>query len=123
MAASTYAKNVMLDAVVRGQAPASSATHLSLHTGDPGVTGASEITGGSPAYARRTITWNAASGGSIDDNVVGSAFDIPAGTTVTHWGTWDALSGGNFIIGGALSVPEPFGAQGTYTPTDLDISM
>jgi len=113
----------MLDAAIRGQAPASSATHVSLHTADPGTTGANEVTGGAPAYARRTITWNAAATRSIDDNVISAAFDVPAGTTVTHFGTWDALSAGNFMVGGALSSTESYGAQGTYTLTDTDISM
>jgi hypothetical protein len=37
------------------------AGYLSLHTADPGTTGANEVSGGS--YARQAITWNAASGG------------------------------------------------------------
>ena len=35
-------------------------THFSLHTADPGATGASEVTGGSPAYARKAAVWAAA---------------------------------------------------------------
>lgn len=122
MAVSTYAKNVILDAIVRGVAPASSATYLSLHTADPGSTGASEVAGGSPAYARTAITWNPASGGSIDD-ATSSALNVPGSTTVTHFGLWDALSAGNFLMGGALPVPETFGAQGTYTPSNVALSI
>lgn len=92
------------------------ATHASLHTADPGTTGASEVTGGSPAYARKAITWAAASGGS--KTLTGTVtFDVPAATTVTHAGTWSAISAGTFRGGGALSVSEVFGAQGTYTLT------
>jgi hypothetical protein len=35
-------------------------THLSLHTASPSTTGANEATGGSPAYARKSVTFNAA---------------------------------------------------------------
>ena len=38
---------------------------ISVHTGSPGTTGASEATGGAPAYARKATTWGAASGGTI----------------------------------------------------------
>lgn len=71
---------------------------ISLHTGDPGTTGANEATGGSPAYARKTTTWT---GGTSDGEVTGSAvvFDVPAGT-YTHMGVW---AGSTFIGGAALS--------------------
>lgn len=92
------------------------ATHASLHTADPGTTGASEVSGGSPAYSRKAITWAASSGGSKTLSAT-VAFDVPGGVTVTHAGTWSALSGGTFRGGGALAAAESFGAQGSYTLT------
>lgn len=92
------------------------ATHASLHTADPGITGASEVTGGSPAYARKAITWAAASGGS--KTLTGTVtFDVPPATTITYVGTWSAISAGTFRGGGSLAATEVFGAQGTYTLT------
>jgi hypothetical protein len=41
-------------------------------------------------------------------------FDVPAATTVTHCGTWSAISAGTFR-GGGTTTNETFGAQGTYT--------
>lgn len=91
--------------------------YLSLHTADPGTTGASEATGGSPAYARQQTTWT---GGAADGNVAGSqvTFDAPAGT-YTHFGIWSAATGGTFIGGAALSSSVTLGAQGQvkHTPT------
>lgn len=63
---------------------------LSLHAGDPGVTGANELYGGSPAYSRATTTWTA---GAADGSVTGSEveFNIPPGSptvTPTHLGCW-----------------------------------
>jgi hypothetical protein len=90
------------------------ATHASLHIGDPSTTGANEVSGGSPAYARKAITWSAASGGSKTLTAT-VTFDVPSATTVTHAGTWSALAAGTFRGGAALSASEVFGAQGTYT--------
>lgn len=78
-----------------------SGSWISLHTGDPGTTGANEVTGGSPAYARKQTTWT---GGTSDGVVAGSAvsFDVPAGT-YTHIGVWTAATSGTFVGGFALS--------------------
>lgn len=94
--------------------------YLSLHTADPGTTGTSEATGGSPAYARKQTTWGSPSGGAITGSSV--TFDVPAGT-YTHWGRWTAVTGGTFRDGGALSSSVTLSAQGqvvapiTYTET------
>jgi hypothetical protein len=66
----------------------------SLHSGDPSTTGANELTGGSPAYARKAITYAAASGGQRS-NSAAILFDVPA-TTVTHVGLWSAVTAGTF---------------------------
>lgn len=91
------------------------ATHASLHTADPGATGTSEVTGGTPAYARKALTWSAASGTTKAAAQV--TFDVPAGTTVTHFGLWSASTSGTFRGGAALSASNVFGAQGTLLVT------
>ena len=90
------------------------ATHVSLHTADPGTTGTSEVTGGSPAYARKAATWTA---GTVDGVVtVTVTFDVPASTTVTHVGLWTALTGGSFLDKAAVT-SQAFASQGTYQVT------
>lgn len=116
MAFTDAAKHVMLNEL------ATVAVFASLHTGDPGTTGASEVTGGSPAYARKAITWNAAASGALDSSNAPS-FDVPAGTTVSHAGFWSAVTGGTFYGGNALSASETFTGQGTYSLTDADLSI
>lgn len=88
---------------------------ISAHTGDPGSTGASEVTGGT--YARKQTTWGAASSGDQVGSLV--TLDIPAGTTVTHWGVWSAVSGGTFRGGFSITPSEGFGTAGALnvTPT------
>lgn len=109
------AKNLMLDAL------AAVAVFASAHSGNAGTTGANEISGGSPAYARKAITWNAASGGALDNNA-NPVFDIPGGSTVAEIGLSSALSGGTFY-GSADVTDEAFAGQGTYTVTDFDITL
>lgn len=70
-------------------------THVSLHSGDPSTTGANELTGGSPAYARKAVTWAAAASGQRASSGA-LTFDVPASTTCYHVGFWDALTVGNF---------------------------
>lgn len=71
------------------------ATYASLHTADPGTTGTSEVTGGAPAYARKSLTWAA---GSVDGVVTASAtFDVPSSTAVTYAGLFTAVTAGTFL--------------------------
>lgn len=112
---STLGKNAMLNAL------GALAGFVSLHTGDPGDNGANEISGGSPAYARKAGTWNAASGGSLD-NSNAPVFDVPAATTVSWVGFWSLASGGVFY-GAANVTDKVFANQGTYTLTDADIDL
>ena len=103
---SAAAKNAMLDAL------GTLVTHLSLHSANPGATGASELSGGTPAYARIEATWNAASTGSKTLSNTPD-FDVPAGSTVSHVGLWSAATGGTWY--GYVDVTdEVFAAQGTY---------
>ncbi len=102
MAFSTAARNTAVAAI------AANARWISLHTADPGTTGASEVAGST----RAQTTYPAPVGGATTGSP--AAVQVPAGGTYTHWGSWDASSGGNFQTGGALPAPETYGAPGTY---------
>lgn len=86
-------------------------THVSLHSGDPGTTGANEISGGSPAYARKAENFAAAASGETA-TAADLTFDVPA-ATVAHVGYWTALTGGTFL-GSDPVTNEVFAAQGQY---------
>lgn len=70
------------------------ADHISIHTSYSN-SGGNEATGGSPAYARLNLSWDAASG-RIADNTNAEQFDLPAGT-YGYLGFWDALTVGTFL--------------------------
>jgi len=80
-------------------------TQASAHTGYPGTTGANEVTGGAPAYARQSIVVNTSSGGirALNAAVV---FDVPA-CTVRFFGYWN----GSTFVG--------YAANGGATPKNF----
>lgn len=88
---------------ITGQAELSapSSTVISIHSGDPGATGANEHA--YSGYARQAVTWNAASLGVPASNDGDITFPAaPAGgITISHIGIWD--DGGTFIMGIAIA--------------------
>lgn len=115
MGASTYTKNNILKALLRGETfPLPTGTYISLHTADPGVTGTSEVTTGAwPGYVRRKAEVESAVGTGwsnpttgVSTNAKQVTFPRQDGTgniTVTHFAIWDALSGGNCLETAPLS--------------------
>lgn len=100
----TTLKNLMLGAVAT--ASATNPDFGSLHTAYS-TTGTNEVTGGSPAYARKALTWAAPSGGAVALAATFPVWDVPAATTIGWWGGWDAVTTGTFLYmlplgGGAL---------------------
>jgi hypothetical protein len=124
MTTSTYAGNAILNLFLRGVAVTPpTEVYISLHTGDPGANGANEVTTGAwPSYARQ----DAAQGGAIAtgfseatakattnlEQLLYAANDGASEVVVTHFGIWDAATGGNFIHGDPLDAPK------TYFPSD-----
>lgn len=90
-------------------------TFISLHTGNPGTTGANEATGGS--YARKATVWAA---GTEDGVINGSqvTIDVAPGT-YTHYGVFSLVTGGVFVDWQALATPIVMSIAGQIkvTPT------
>ena len=89
------------------------ATHAALYTTVPGASAGTEVTGGSPAYARKAITWGAASNGVITATVT---FDVPSGVTIAGAGVHTALTAGTYLDGAAVT-SQAFASQGQYSLT------
>lgn len=68
-------------------------TWISLHTADPGDTGANEVVGGS--YARQPIAWSTATGRSTSNSATVTWTGLPAIPSMAYCCIWTAVSGGS----------------------------
>ena len=115
---STYLSHALLNHTFRGVEYTRPGTSIytSLHTADPGLTGASEVSGN--AYARVNVTaWDAPSNGATA-NTNNITYPTPTPSdwgTITHKGIWDASTGGNFLIAANL--------DSAGTPTTAEIAI
>ena len=72
--------------------------YLSLHTGDPVTTGASEGTDG-----RKAITFGSSSGGTQASTNSQSWSSAVGGQTYGFFGVWTAVTAGSYLRGGTLT--------------------
>lgn len=90
------------------------ATHGAVYTTAPGGSAGTEPSGGSPAYARKALTW---APGTVDGVVTATAtFDIPSGTTIVGVGLHTAITAGTYLDGASVT-SQTFASQGTYQVT------
>ncbi len=118
------AKHRMLNHLVGNAATDAPITHASLHTAFP-ATATNEITGGSPAYARKPLTYETAAGTELAGGVDVTAqpvFDVPGNVTVSAVGFWTALTAG-VLMADTDVTDEVYAAQGTYTLNDADLRI
>lgn len=90
------------------------AAYGAVYTTAPGATAGTEPSGGSPAYARKALSWTAS---TVDGVVTATAtFDIPSGTTVVGVGVHTAVTAGTYLDGASVT-SQAFASQGTYQVT------
>lgn len=109
-------KNTMLDQL------GSVGGFAAVHNVDAPTDNTTEPSGGSPAYARKAITFAAASGGSKALNGTLPTFDIPAGFTVKSVAIWSLVTGGT-LYGYWDVTDEVYAGQGTYAASSGSISL
>lgn len=94
MGLSANGEGVVLAALLAGR-------FVSLHTADPGNTGASEVpTSGGTAYARQSAAFvSSGANPTVYSNSALIQFPIAEASwgTITHFGLWSASSGGTFL--------------------------
>jgi hypothetical protein len=125
MSFSNYLENKVLDHVFGGVAyTAPAALYVGLFTSDPGETGSgTEVSGGS--YARQTIAFTVT--GSQASN--SAAVEFPTATaswgTITYAAIYDALSGGNLLASGALTISKTIDSGDVFRipAGDFDIDL
>lgn len=128
---SDYLENELLDHILKGLTyTAPTSVWIALYTAAPSdAGGGTEVTGGS--YARfevdfSTYNFTAASGGATSNN---EDWEFPTATgswgTVSHFGIFDAVSGGNLLFHAALTTPRAVATDETirFKAGDLDVSL
>lgn len=103
-AMSDYLENEILDHILgTGAYTMPSTVYVGLSTGSFNDDNSGTELSGS-GYARQSIAFNAASSGTADNS---GAVDFPAATgswgSISHFGLFDASTGGNLLIHGALT--------------------
>jgi hypothetical protein len=103
-AKSNYLENAVLNHFLsHGSVTSPTTVYLALFTTDPGETNTgTEVSGGS--YVRKAITFNTSTTGSVSNTGAITYTNMP-GVTVTYWGIYDALSGGNLLYHSPFDTP------------------
>ena len=107
--------------------PITTTAYVSLHTADPGNTGANEISGS--GYARIGPVTFGNTGNNPTQASNSAILTYPAATapwgTIGFFGVWDAAAAGNFRGSGALTVPKPVNGGDTarFAANSLTITV
>jgi len=139
-AMSDFLENRIIDQLFRGQAaPTTTTLHVGLLTTAPSdAGGGTEVSGGS--YGRVAVTsslanWagtqsagsTVASNGSGGQTSNNAAITFPTPTagwgTVTHFGIYDASTGGNLLFWGALTIAKTINQADTVTFPAASLSI
>jgi hypothetical protein len=137
---SDFLENRIIDQLFRGQAaPTTTTLHVGLLTTAPSdAGGGTEVSGGS--YGRVAVTsslanWagtqsagsTVASNGSGGQTSNNAAITFPTPTagwgTVTHFGIYDASTGGNLLFWGALTIAKTINQADTVTFPAASLSI
>lgn len=112
---SDYAEKKVLDHVLKVASYSPPATiYLGLSTADPLDAGSGWADPTYTGYARKSIAFGAASARAITQNALVTFDPCTAGSSVvTHWGLWDALTGGNLLAHGTLAASKTVVAGNT----------
>lgn len=94
------------------QAYATDSVSYALYSTAPGAAAGTELTGGTPAYARIVPTWGTASNGVVATNAM--TFNVASGGSVAGFGTYN--SSAVYQDGGTLPT-QTYASQGTYALT------
>jgi len=119
MSISNYAELALLD-TLRGTSYSAAGTYLKLHTGDPGEAGTSNA---ATETTRKSVSFSAASSGSMSSSATVEWTNVAATETYSHWSLWDASTSGNCLWTGALASSAAVTAGDTFQITSLTLTL
>lgn len=119
MSISNYGENALLD-TLRGTSFSVAGTYIKLHTGDAGEAGTSNAAANT---TRQSVSFSAASGGSLASSSTATWTNVPNTETYTHWSLWDNSTAGNCLWTGAFSSSAAVVAGDTFQITSLTLTL
>jgi len=127
---SNFWENEVLDHLfMKGSYAMPSNLWIGLSTADPTDDNSGQAEPSGNNYSRVSTSgadWDVSVGGATA-NATAIAFPTASGSwgTVTHFCIWDALSGGNMLAHGVLTVPRIIGSEDTasFHIGDLDVTL
>jgi len=100
------------------------ARQVSLHTGDPGTTGANEVSTSNTGYSRAAIPedeWNAASAGEVTNDGAKQVGTATANWgSISHYGIWD---GATLLVTAEFSSATTVNSGDTVTIQDEGVGV
>jgi hypothetical protein len=108
---SSYLANAWLDAVGNATSFSVTTPYVKLHVGDPGANGTAN-----PATetTRKSVSFAAASAGSMASDAAITWTNIAGSQDATHFTAWDSATTGNFLFSGTITA-NAYSAGDTYT--------
>lgn len=102
-------------------AMSSYALFLGLNQGDPGATGASEIS--TSSYDRKPCSWQTPNSGQLKIFSGGIAMRVPGVSSVGYWSLWTSTLTGTCAGSGSFTTAEVFVNPGTFTVQSLTYTL
>jgi len=114
--------NSWLDALCNATAYSETNTYAQLHTADPGSAGTSNV---SSVTTRQTLSFGAASGGSIATDATASwtSWAGTNGEAVTDISVWDAPTSGTFLYSADLAAAKTLNTGDTLNLTSITLTF
>ena len=116
---SAYLANGWLDALGNATSFSVTTPYVKLHVGDPGANGTAN-----PATetTRKSVSFAAASNGSLASDADVSWTNIAGSQDATHFTAWDNLTAGNFLFSGTIT-GNAYTAGDTYTISSAGLTV
>jgi len=108
---SAYLANAWLNALGNATSFSVTTAYVKLHVGDPGAAGTSNA---ATETTRKSVSFAAASNGSMASDSDVSWTNIAGSQDATHFTAWDNATTGNFLFSGTIT-GNAYTAGDTYT--------
>ena len=116
---SSYLAGKWLDAVGNAASFSVTTPYIQLHIGDPGAAGTSNQ---ATETTRKSVSFAAASSGSMASDADVTWTNIAGSQDATHFSAWDSLTTGNFLFSGTITA-NAYVAGDTFTITSGNLTV